>query len=180
MKTKILSLILIAMIFTSCDTVKDWLSTDVDTRLELSVPVNITATGMALKSADATLATYPFSKTGTLSLNENDDVADYIDKIKEVNISGVDATVLGLSSGQVIQTLTVSVNGVGTILTLTNVSSTSGKIIPNVPQATLDQIGSKLETDLSLTITVAGTTNYSPMNFSVELGMDALVKAGLF
>jgi hypothetical protein len=180
MKTKFLLLILISTILSSCDTVKDWFSTDVDTRLEIIVPVSVTPTGMALKSANATESTYAFSKTGTIALDENDDVADYIDKIKEVNVNGVDATVLGLSAGQIIQTLTVSVDSVGTILTLSNITSASGKLTPGVPQATLDQIGTELENDLSITVTVAGTTNYAPMNFTIELGMDALVKAGLF
>lgn len=180
MKTKIFFVILMAAVLTSCDNIKDLFTTDVETTLELSVPVSVTTsgTGMALKSADGTAA-YAFTKTGTLSLDDNDDVADYIDKVKEVNVSAIDASVLGLSAGQTIQTMTVSVNSVGTILTLTNITSSS-IITPNISETLLDQIGTQLENDLAITVTVTGTTNVAPMNFTLELAFDALVKAGLF
>lgn len=178
MKAKIVFIVLIATFLVSCDAIKDLFSTDIETTLEMSVPVSVTANPIALKSADGILTSYPFSKTGTLALDENDDAAEYIDRIKEVNINSIDAAVLGLTSGQVIETLTLSVTGIGTILTLSNITSTS-VITPNVSQAILDQIGAKLKSDLAITATVAGTSNYAPMNFSLNLEFDTVIKAGL-
>jgi hypothetical protein len=176
MKKRIILIVFVATALISCDQIKDLFSKNIDTTLNLTIPVSVTQTAVALKSVEV-VTSYPFTKSGTLSLADNEDVADYTDKIKSVNINSIDASVLGLSSGQVIETLTVSVTGVGTIMTLTNITSTS-VITPNISTNLLDQIGSKLESDLAITATVTGSTS-SPMTFNLKLALDATIKAGI-
>ncbi|MBN1822065.1 MAG: hypothetical protein JXR31_00910 [Prolixibacteraceae bacterium] len=173
MKSRILVSLLMILAITACD---DLLTVKIDTTLETTLPVVVSPDGLAIKSTSAD--SYTFTKTGTLALDENDDVVDYLDKIKSITIENIDAQVFGLGSGEVIESLSLSVTGVGTIVTITNITSTSGPLNPSISQSDLDLIGSKLKTDQQITATVNGTSNYAPMSFNLELAFDAVIKAG--
>jgi hypothetical protein len=177
MKTKFFLIFMLLIALVSCDQIKELAAVKIHTNLKWNFPISVSSTGIVLKSGNT--SSYPFTKTGTVSLNDDEDVAKYIDKIQSVAIDSVDASVLGLSSGQVIQTLAVSINGIGTIMTFTNVTSTS-VLNPNVSETLKDQIAEKLKTDHTLTAVVNGSANYAPMTFNVQLEIDATIKADSF
>ncbi|NQU87140.1 MAG: hypothetical protein HQ541_15400, partial [Mariniphaga sp.] len=87
------------------------------------------------------------------------------------------ASILGLAPGQVIESVIVTVSGVGEIINLSDITAASGTLSPNISQALLDQIGAKLKADQSITATISGSSNYAPMSFNLRLAFDAIVSA---
>jgi hypothetical protein len=173
MKTKVILALFATLALVSCDKIKDLFAVKIDATYKWIIPVT-SSTGIALKSGAA--STYTFAQTGTLSLTSDTEVAKYVDNIRSITIQTVDASVLGLTSGQVINTLSVSITGVGTVMTFTNITPATSVLTPNISSSVLDQIASKLETDHQLVATVAGSANYSPA-FSLQMEIDATVKA---
>ena len=177
MKTRIILLLLLAFSMTSCNWFKDLFRTDIETTLEVTVPVAVTE-GLVIKSTGGA-TDYSFSESATLLLAENDDVLDHIDKIKSISIQSLEVDIFGLQAGQEIISLTVSVSGVGTIVSLANITSSSGTFVPDVATNLLDQVAQKLLDNESITVTVSGTTNYAPMTFNIVMAFETLVEAGL-
>jgi hypothetical protein len=173
MKTRIILALFATLALVSCDQIKDLFAVKVHATYKWNIPVSSTSVGMALKSA---ATTYNFSQTGTMSLEDDEDVAKYVDNIRSITIQTVDASILGLTSGQVINTLTVTITGIGTIMTFTNITSATSVLDPNISDSVLDQIASKLETDHQLTAIVTGSANYTPA-FNLQMEIDATVKA---
>lgn len=173
MKSRILLAILIMIVLVSCD---ELLSLTIDTELTMDLPISVTESTALLKSGST--SSYTFSKSDTIYLNDDDDVADHIEKIKSVSVKDVDVSIFNLSEGEVIETLEVIIPGVGTLLTINNITE-SGVITPTIEQEVLENAGQKILDDLQLSATVNGTSNYAPMQFNVELAFILAVKAGI-
>jgi hypothetical protein len=178
MKNRILLFMVMVFTLTSCEALKDLFSVEVETTLETDIPVEVLASGNPLKSAGADV--YTFSTTGTLTLDENEDLEEYLDVIESITIESVEITVQGLSRDQEIESLTLSVEGIGTLVELTNITSSSGTFTPEISSTLLDQVCASLETEKQITATVTGTSNYAPLQFTVQLSVDVVVKAALF
>ena len=178
MKIRVLFILLAAAVFPSCDAIKDLFRTDIETEFEMTIPVVVTETAIATKSGSS-VTSYSYNKSHTFSLSENDDLDDYLDRIKEIDLQNLSVEIFGLQAGQEIESLTISASGVGTVVTLNNLTPSSGKLSPTVSQDKLNEVAATLKDNNEVTVTVNGSSNYAPMSFNVNLAMDAIVEAGL-
>ncbi len=174
MKTKLTLLLAAILLLPGCDWLKKQIDLTIPTDLTLDIPVTVVGT----KSLDLTaeIAALNFSQSKDLDLADNNDIANYVDQIKAVELKSVVITVNGLLSGQTITTMSLDVTGVGTLCTQTNITSSSNSFTPAVDQSKLDQAAKKLESDKKITCTVSGTVS-GPMVFAVHLSFDASIVA---
>ena len=175
MKIKSVILLAILVTFGGCDWIRSLGEVELDTDLTVNVPV----TSVGKKSAETVSALQDVSFTGSavLSLDENDDISPYLEKLREINLQTVTVTINGLVPGQTITNVSLSVTGVGTICTQTNITSANSTFNPQIDAAKLQQAGEKLKDDLSITITVSGTST-SPIANIVNIIFGARVTAG--
>ena len=167
MKSKLLFLLVALVMFTGCEKLKDKTAITVNTDLQSIIPVTVSDA----KSINA----LSFSETQDLDLADNEDLESYLSKIDEINLSNLVITITGLTSGQTINTISLEVTGVGTVLTQTNITMTNNSFTPSVTPTILNQMASKLKSDKKLTLTVSGNVS-GPMTFYVGCNMDASVK----
>jgi hypothetical protein len=167
MKSKLLLYLVTPIVFAGCSKVKDATSITVNTELQSNIPVTVTDQA---KSAIAV----NFSETQDLSLADNPDLESYLSKIHQIDLSNLVITITGLTAGQAINSITLEVEGVGTVFTQTNITMTNNSFTPSVSASVLTQMGSKLNTDKKLTLTVSGNVS-GTMTFVVGCNMDAKV-----
>ena len=175
MKTKVTLFLAAVLLLTGCDLFKDAAEITISTDLTADIPV-VVAPG---KSADLTSeANAGFSGTATLSLADNPDIEDYLEKIREVDLKSVVITVNGLSAGQTIHTVTVAVTGSGELGTQTNITSTSNSFTPEVNTTVYNKAEAALLANKEITVTATGDAS-GPMTFTVHLNFTAEVVAGV-
>ena len=175
MKTKITLVLAAVMLLTGCDLFKDAAEITISTNLTADIPV-IVAPG---KSADliSDVNAVNFSGTATLSLADNPDIEDYLEKIREVNLKSVVITVNGLTSGQTINTVTVAVTGSGELGTQTNITSASNSFTPEVNATVYSKAEAALLANNEITVTATGNAS-GAMTFTVHLNFTTDVVAG--
>ena len=175
MKTKITLFLAAVMLLTGCDLFKNAAELTITTNLTADIPV-IVAPG---KSADliSEANAVNFSGSSTLSLAGNPDLEDYLEKIREVDLKSVVITVNGLSAGQTISTITVSVAGSGELGTQTNISSASNSFTPAVNASVYSQAEADLLADQEITVTATGTAS-GAMSFTVHLNFTSDIVVG--
>jgi hypothetical protein len=175
MKTKITLFFAAVMLLTGCDLFKDAAEITISTNLTADIPV-VAAPG---KSADliSEAGAVNFSGTATLSLADNPDIEDYLEKIREVDLKSVVITVNGLSAGLTINTITVAVTGSGELGTQTNITSDSNSFTPEVNATVYSQTEADLLADHEITITATGNAS-GAMTFTVHLNFTTTVVAG--
>ncbi len=174
---KIKAVILLAILVTlgGCDWIRSLGDVEFDTDLTVNVPV----ASVGKKSAGTGAASQDVSFTGSalLSLDENEDISPYLEKLREIDLQDVTVTINGLATGQTISSIILSVNGIGTIATHANITSTTGSFVPQIDAAKLLDAGEKLVEDLSITVTVNGTST-TPIANIVNIVFGAKVTAG--
>jgi hypothetical protein len=85
----LLTLGMIFLLFASCDKIKDATTVEIETDLEVEIPIATTGTSNATKSADAGINAFLYGGTATFSLADNEDLSDYINNIDEIIADGV-------------------------------------------------------------------------------------------
>ncbi|MCE4565605.1 hypothetical protein INQ51_14895 [Maribellus sp. CM-23] len=157
-----LSLILYTLVvFSSCNTTE--VST---TTLSVKVPVEVTdTTSTATKSEQAG---YSFSQSLTESLEEDENVNEFLGDLKSLKVEDFYVKFSGLQSSQSIDSIDISIEGIGVIATLENIASSNPPQQPEINSSILVLIGNILRSEQELTVLVSGTTNSAPMNFVVE------------
>ena len=175
MKTKITLFLAAVMLLTGCDLFKKAAELTITTNLTADIPV-VVAVG---KSADlfSEANAVNFSGSSTLSLAGNPDLEDYLEKIREVDLKSVVITVNGLSAGQIINSITVSVSGSGELGTQTNISSASNSFTPAVNASVYSKAEADLLADQEITVTATGSAS-GPMIFTVHLNFTSDVVVG--
>ena len=175
MKTKVTLFLAAVMLLTGCDLFKDAAEITISTNLTADIPV-IVAPG---KSADliSEANAVNFSGTATLSLADNPDIEDYLEKIREVDLKSVVITVNGLTSGQTINTVTVAVTGSGELGTQTNITSASNSFTPEVNATVYSKAEAALLANNEITVTATGSAS-GAMTFTVHLNFTTDVVAG--
>jgi hypothetical protein len=173
MKTKLTFFLAALLLLPGCDWFKDLADVKFSTDLVMDIPVTASTT----KSYTPEISVYSFSVAQDLELGDNTDIEPYLAKIKNIDLKSLVVTVNGLSAGQTINTISLSVTGVGTICTQTNITSTSNSFTPAISSELLDQAAAKLKADKKITVTVAGNTNV-PATFITGLVFDAEITAG--
>jgi len=167
-------LLFLSAFFFSCEKIKDATTVDFDTNVELEVPVSIQQNNAkALKSA----ASYPFSESGTASLRDNPEIKDYLNLIKSIEIKSVVIKFSNLQPSEIIETISVSATGVGTLATIKNVTSANSTHTPAIDNAKLNQLAGQLKSSKSVTLTVSGSTNSAPMTFYINTDFKIHVEA---
>ena len=161
-----LSYFLILLIaFSSCEKIKDAVTEDFYTTISMEIPVIVEDTTTIAKSG---LVSYSFSASKTVSLEDNENVTDYLDLIKKIEITDVNIVFSGLTDNQVIEKIDISVEGVGMIASIENITPSELNFHPDVNSSLLILVANKLYLSKQLTVTVEGTSNEAPMDFTVN------------
>lgn len=172
-----LSLLLVFFFFLlSCEKVKEATTIDFETTMSVEIPVEVVDPGISaiVKSAQVS---YSFSQSLTESLEDNDNINNYLDHLKSIAINDVDIAFSGLQADQIIENIDISVEGVGVIASIENVSPTNLLHQPEINSSVLIQIANILNNEKEITIVVSGTTNEAPMNFLVDTSFDLHIEA---
>ena len=175
MKTRLSLLFVALLLLPGCDWFDSVDDVTVSTNLTMDIPVAVTGTGKSA-ALNTKIAVYNFSVSQDLSLADNEDVEPYLQKIKSIDIKSLHVTVTGLTSGQTINTISLSVTGVGTICSQTNITSTSNTFTPQIDAELLKQAEDKFRSEKKITVTVAGSTN-AIMTFTVNLDFETDIVA---
>lgn len=178
MKTKLFCFLVLLIAFSGCDKIKDAATITIPTNLTTNISVVVPIAG-AMKSFDlvATDNSFLFSKTDSLVLTGNDDLALYLDKVKAIDLNTVVVTISGLSAGQTINSIKLNVNGVGDIFAQTNItSSTNNSFTLMIDSVVLNQVAAQLTDKRKITLTVSGSAS-GAISFTVGLNIGANVIA---
>ena len=130
--------------------------------------------GLSHQKAHLKGAPIQFNVTETIRIEDNFDLEPYINKIKKINLDTLVVTVTGLTQGQIINTVSLDVEGIGNIITLNNISMTNNKFTPDIAQTKFDSVASKLLNDKQITATVSGNTS-GPLSVTLGISIDARV-----
>lgn len=175
MKTKMTFLLATLLLLAGCGLLKD--AAEVTITAQLSSLMQVTVTGE--KSAELTsgINALPFSKEQVLRLRDNTELEPYLEKIREVDIQSVLVDIYGLTEGQVVSPLSLDVKGVGTIATITEVTSMNIAYAPEINQENLVLAGKALKKDKMITLVVHGEAN-KPLSFNINMMFPVEVVAG--
>jgi hypothetical protein len=172
MKARLTLLLASLLMLGGCDKVGEiTISTD------LSVEMFVQA--IPPKSADLASGVngYSFSKSEDLLLADNSDIEPYLDKIREIDLKSLTVTVY-VYEGVTINSISLDVQGVGTLCTKTNITSSNNSFTPDVDVSKMEAAATKLKADRKITITVSGDVSV-PNSFTVEVVFDTDVTAGV-
>uniref|UniRef100_UPI0032175DAA hypothetical protein n=1 Tax=uncultured Draconibacterium sp. TaxID=1573823 RepID=UPI0032175DAA len=166
--------ILVFIIF-SCDKIEDANTIDFDTSISIDIPVAV-LNPAALTTKSAT-ADYSFSASQTMKLSEIGEIGDYLNKLKSIDIENPEVTFSNLAEGEEIKTIEISVTGVGVLATFSNITNANATHTPSIDNALLTQVATILYATKEVTVTVAGTTNTAPMDFTINMDFDVHIEA---
>ena len=175
MKNTILLLLILPALFFSCEKIDEANTIEFDTTLSMDVPVAVASpTAQLVKSAKAE---YSFSQTQVTRLSEIDQISEYLNKLKSIDINDLEIVFDNLDEGEVIHSINISITGAGSMVTLTNISIATNTQNPEIDSAVLLQAASILNATKEIEVTVSGTTNTAPMDFMVKMDFDCHIEA---
>jgi hypothetical protein len=175
MKTKMTMFFASVFLIAACELVKD--AAEVNLTTQLSTNIAIVVAGSKSVEITPEAKASGFSKSQVLYLKDNTEIEPYLKKIREINLKRVLVDIYGLTEGQVVNTLSLDVEGAGTIATITNITPMNIAYSPVIDEAKLVQAGKKLAKDLKITLIVHGDAN-GPMSFNINMAFDVDVVAG--
>jgi hypothetical protein len=154
-----------------------WISDlfNVDIPADLFVYIDVTTYGE--KSASSTEASIEFNESGTLSLEGCPDLANYLDRIKEVSLDSLEITITGLQAGDVINAFTLEADDIGIICSKSNITNGTGIFVADVNVANFKAAAAQLQDLKDLTLTIYGSVNTATA-FDVVMRFVAMVRAG--
>jgi hypothetical protein len=176
MKTRLSYFLFLIPLFAGCNLLEDATKITISTELNADIPVVAALSGTKSMDLTANANAVSFSKTQDLTLASNADIEPYLSKIKEINLNSLLVTVSGLTGSQVINTVSLTVAGVGNIFTQNNITMTNNSFTPEISAGTFDLVAAKLSNDLQITLTVSGTTSEA-MTFTISLSFESDVIA---
>jgi len=163
------------LLTSSCDKIKELLTVSISTTIEGNIPLhgNIPLNSN-LEITKVSVINYDINHD--ISIVDNPDIKPYLNKIKEINIQSVQITFEGLQPEQAIDFISIDAIGVGTLISLTNVTMSNNQFSPIVSNELLKSVSNKLLNNNSITINLKGGAN-SAINVNVELKMNVNIKA---
>lgn len=176
MKKNLALFFALAILLTGCGWIGGLLTKDVDTNLIIDIPVNIVS-GKSASSTAAVMTGYNESKM--YYLDDNKDIADHLSKIDEIDLKSLKVTVTGLSGDQVVNTISVSVFGIGELASYSNITPGTGAFTPQVNKTNLETAAKQLLEDQKMEFVVSGDASGEPMTFSVELNFTTLITVSI-
>lgn len=169
-------LIILTASLTSCEKIKSWFDVDIDTTIEGQM--NVTSNNVELKSTEA----YSINGSVTIDLSDNEDLAEYIDLIKAVEVHSVSLEVVSIDSSDV-----MILAGSEFSISSTDNPGLSWTITSDLPidvgtTITLDSddysvLNDMLEGDAPVTFSSSGTCNKGNVHILLTYGIDATVTA---
>lgn len=174
MKTKV-ALLFFALIIstTSCE---DLLTVTLDA--EFNSAINTESTGqqveaLALKS---TSSDYTFSGDNIVSLSDDEDIVDYIEKIKSINIVAIECEIFGIPAEEKIENLKIMIDGTSFFPQYFNVTADNNTITVLVESEVLDEVETYFEENHMLKTMISGSTT-APMSLVVNIKYVTKIKA---
>ena len=169
MKRIITVLTIVGLLFTfsSCE---DALTFKFDSNFKVNMDVDI--------KNNAKSNTYPFTHTSILNIEDDKDVADQIEEIKDLQVTQIECTITGIPTGESIPELNVMVENINLTVTLTNVTE-NHTLTLTVSDELLDALGNYLFENHQTNITVSGESTYAPMVLGLDLTFHSKIEASL-
>lgn len=177
MRRNLLFLAISTMMLFSCSAIKDAITVPVNTTLSLDVPLSVVVTKSATLN-DKAGTINSFSTEKELKVANNVDMASYINKIKEVNVTAAKVAISPLVGTDEITTLNVEVTGVtGPVFSITGITATANNpfspVITPAIQAQLDLVEKVLIKDRAVILKISGTTTVAVgTTLTAKLSMD--------
>lgn len=163
------------LLVSSCDKIKELLTVSISTTIEGNIPLHGNVPqNSSFNITKASAVNYDIKQN--ISIADNPDLKPYLKKIKEIDIKSVQIQFNGLKTGQNIDFISIDVLGVGTLVSLTNVTMSNNSFSPTISNDLLKSISDKLLNNNSITINLKGGAN-SSINANVDIKMDAKIKA---
>ncbi len=175
MKKRIIALSMFSLlvILSSCQKIKDVLTVKVDADFSVNLPVTIPEP--LLKSTAS-----QFLSTSTLDPLSDEDLADYKEKIKSFDLTGMTGTVSELSVPVTLTDakLLVNTDANSTEWNFTNLPLTNGTVV------TFDNVGGQwtkindiLNEQKEITITFSGNSSQTNVTFNLRIDLETKVSA---
>jgi len=152
-------------------------ATTFDTTLDVPQTITLNASALVTKSAGGAEAVYSFDSSQDLNLADNNDVKDYLNKIKSIQLNSTSVSLSGIQPNESILTLSVKIDGTE-VYSKTDINQ-DGTITPDISAQKLDFIAKQLEKNKRMTLNVSGTTNTPVMSFIIDHKFMATIKAKL-
>ena len=114
-----------------------------------------------------------------INLDDEDELKDYLDRIREVNVNKVRCEVIGLSGGKKVEKLNIEVDSTSFMKTITDISELSNEFDIDVTDEVLNELGTEFFTSKKLKVKVSGVTSHAPMNFKIKVRFVTKVKASV-
>lgn len=175
MKTKMTLILATVLLFAGCDWLKD--AAEVEFSTDLTANILVLVTGEKSVNPEANLTAVPFSKSHELTLADNTDIEPYLEQIRKITLMSLEGYVTGLAPGQTISTMSLDVQGVGTMATVTNITYANNTFTPTVAADKLDDVAALLKKEKGVTLVVHGQAS-GPMTFTVTCIFDTKITAG--
>lgn len=121
---------------------------------------------------------YPFSESKTLNIEDDEEVMEYIDNIKDIDIVEIECTLTGIPRGETISELNIFIEQIGLTIPLVDLTENSTFILPVSPEM-LDAFSSYLYNNHQTTVNVTGISSYAPMTLGVKLLIKSNITASL-
>lgn len=142
------------MLLSACDQLKNLADVTFDADFAADIPLVTPAVANGEIGADE----YPLGGSYTLKADDNEEVAEYIDLLKEISLTGYTMKPIGLSVDAVLSSLKIMINDV-VLFEGTNIMSTSVYDESDVSQAAIDEFTKSMLDDKMVTFTVTGSSN---------------------
>lgn len=159
-----------------CESVSNLFTVKVDTDFVVDIPVDITTPTLKMSGP------YPFSVSKTFNPIEEPDIADYVDRIKEINLSSMTATVISTTAPFKLETGTLVVSGsvdsVTWTFTAQSIEDGSSLTLAN-DDGQFDTVSEILSETGDVTITFSGTSDIFGIGFVLQAILNSVVTAGL-
>lgn len=154
------------IVLSSCE---DGLTLKFDTNFRLEMTIDV---------EDVKSDTYLFANTEVLNVEDEEEIEEYLNRIKEIEVTEVECRLRRIPSGAEIKTLNISVEEVGINITLENITEDYTLILPITPEL-LDALSQYVYNNMTITVKVSGESSYAPMDFDVNFLFKSKVTASV-
>jgi len=170
-RTTLVGLLLLVLVLSSCDKISDLLAVKVDASFVVDMPVTIAEP--LLKSTEAA-----FSTTEKFNPLDDEDLADYKEKIKGYELTGMTGTIRDLSASVTLAnaTLEVSTAANSATWTFTNLTLTNGTVVTfDNTTSQWAKINAIMDEQKEITVVFSGNSSQTNVTFTLELTFDTEV-----
>jgi len=146
---------------------------EIKTNIPISLPINVNEASAT--NQDTGQPEYSFTASETYRLSDNEDVSEYLDDMKYIAYKGHSVGVNGLADGDTVRNIEVLVGDESVLTTLENVTNSDPGTIVSGGLASYATIGDILLAEKQITISVNGTTEKAPIDFTIDLSLQIAV-----